>query len=149
MQFHKLLFAIMLLVVTLTPALAQQPAKVRKPVKNPPQYPNIIDLEGQPQPRSPSGTPAIVTLPAARDPERRRLLPRPVLRCRRSSESCRTACRHHGACTPCQAHRQELRARGCLNRNNCHETPIHRCSQLSACSRRASVIQFASMPARE
>ena len=31
--------------------LAQQPAKVRKPMKNPPQYPHIIDLEGQqPQP---------------------------------------------------------------------------------------------------
>src|SRR5215813_15081461 len=28
-------------------AAAQQPAKVKRPVKNPPQYPNIIDLENK------------------------------------------------------------------------------------------------------
>jgi hypothetical protein len=28
-------------------AAAQQPAKIKRPVKNPPQYPNIIDLENK------------------------------------------------------------------------------------------------------
>ena len=51
MQYRKLLFALVILCLSVSFAVAQQPAKVRKPVKNPPQYPNIIDLEGQqPQP---------------------------------------------------------------------------------------------------
>lgn len=51
MQYRNLLFAILVLCLSVSSAAAQQPAKVRKPVKNPPQYPNIIDLEGQqPQP---------------------------------------------------------------------------------------------------
>jgi hypothetical protein len=35
-------------------AIAQQPAKIKRPVKNPPQYPNIIDLEGKERPASPA-----------------------------------------------------------------------------------------------
>ncbi len=56
MQYRKLLFAIFVLCLSASYAAAQQPPKVRKPVKNPPQYPNIIDLEGQqpqPQPAQP------------------------------------------------------------------------------------------------
>jgi hypothetical protein len=48
MQYNKsFLFAIFFCLSLTTAALAQQPSKVRKPVKNPPQYPHIIDLEGQ------------------------------------------------------------------------------------------------------
>lgn len=51
MQYRKLFFAVIVVGLSVSFAVAQQPAKVRKPVKNPPQYPNIIDLEGQqPQP---------------------------------------------------------------------------------------------------
>jgi hypothetical protein len=51
MQYRNLLFAFFVLCLSAAYATAQQPSKVRKPVKNPPQYPNIIDLEGtQPQP---------------------------------------------------------------------------------------------------
>lgn len=51
MQYRKLFFAILFLAGNVLHGAAQQPAKVRKPVKNPPQYPHIIDLEGrQPQP---------------------------------------------------------------------------------------------------
>ncbi|MBI1760985.1 MAG: hypothetical protein HYR56_06055 [Acidobacteria bacterium] len=68
MQYRKLLFAIFLLCLNVTYAAAQQPAKVRKPVKNPPQYPNIIDLEGQqPQPTQQPQTqvpPPAATTPA-------------------------------------------------------------------------------------
>lgn len=49
-------------------AFAQQPAKVRKPVKNPPQYPHIIDLEGQAAPPATQTAPptsAPATAPAA------------------------------------------------------------------------------------
>jgi hypothetical protein len=35
--------------------MAQQPTKTKKPVKNPPQYPNIIDLENKEAPASQSG----------------------------------------------------------------------------------------------
>jgi hypothetical protein len=52
MQYRKLFFAILVLCLSVSSAAAQQPSKVRKPVKNPPQYPNIIDLEGtSPQPK--------------------------------------------------------------------------------------------------
>jgi hypothetical protein len=55
--FHPLCLALALA----TAGLAQQPAKPKRPVKNPPQFPNIIDLEGkapppvaQPQPAAPA-----------------------------------------------------------------------------------------------
>ncbi len=59
MQYNKsFFFAIFFCLSLTTTALAQQPTKVRKPVKNPPQYPNIIDLEGrQPQPTQPQTAP--------------------------------------------------------------------------------------------
>jgi hypothetical protein len=52
MKYQKSLFSVLsigfLLGLALSfDALAQQPAKVRKPMKNPPQYPHILDLEGQ------------------------------------------------------------------------------------------------------
>ena len=50
MQYPKTFFATLFLAVLVVPALAQQPAKTKKPVKNPPQYPHIIDLEGQQAP---------------------------------------------------------------------------------------------------
>jgi hypothetical protein len=52
MQYQKLFSLCLLSVLLSAGAFAQQPAKVRKPMKNPPQYPHIIDLEGQ-QPQSP------------------------------------------------------------------------------------------------
>ncbi len=66
MQYRKLFFAIFVLCLSASYAAAQQPAKVRKPVKNPPQYPNIIDLEGrQPQPQpAPPKTPEATTAAA-------------------------------------------------------------------------------------
>ena len=46
MKFCKLFFAVLFFALLWSNAArAQQPAKVRKPVKNPPQYPHIIDLE--------------------------------------------------------------------------------------------------------
>jgi len=73
----KFIFALALTLSFSAAGLAQQPAKVRKPVKNPPQYPNIIDLEGQESPQvkqpaqqaAPQGAPdaaassATVTMP--------------------------------------------------------------------------------------
>src|SRR4051812_9139477 len=58
MQYNKSFFYAIFFCLSLTTmALAQQPAKVRKPVKNPPQYPNIIDLEGnQPQQKTPQSS---------------------------------------------------------------------------------------------
>ena len=47
MQFLKYIFCLMVLMALGVNGFAQQPARIRKPVKNPPQYPNIIDLEGQ------------------------------------------------------------------------------------------------------
>jgi hypothetical protein len=42
------LSALFLSAVVMTgPAAAQQPAKIKRPVKNPPQFPNIIDLENK------------------------------------------------------------------------------------------------------
>jgi hypothetical protein len=69
-SFMKLFFAVLFFVLGLSYAAhAQQPAKVRKPVKNPPQYPHIIDLEGkQPQqtpqttqPETPQPAPTVQT----------------------------------------------------------------------------------------
>lgn len=37
--------AIVAIVMTASVAVAQQPPKIKRPVKNPPQFPNIIDLE--------------------------------------------------------------------------------------------------------
>jgi hypothetical protein len=50
MQYRQLVCALICALVLALNGLAQQPAKVRKPVKNPPQYPNIIDMEGQAAP---------------------------------------------------------------------------------------------------
>jgi hypothetical protein len=48
MTYRKLCFSIFLSAVVMTGlAAAQQPAKVKRPVKNPPQFPNIIDLENK------------------------------------------------------------------------------------------------------
>lgn len=69
MQYRKLLFAIFFLCLSVSFAAAQQPAKVRKPVKNPPQYPNIIDLEGQqPQPTPQPQTQPQTTAPSTAAP---------------------------------------------------------------------------------
>jgi len=48
MMYRKLCSALFLSAVVLTGfAAAQQPAKIKRPVKNPPQFPNIIDLENK------------------------------------------------------------------------------------------------------
>jgi len=48
MEYRKLCLSIFLsAVVTTGLAAAQQPAKIKRPVKNPPQFPNIIDLENK------------------------------------------------------------------------------------------------------
>src|SRR5215813_11073279 len=48
MMYRKLCSALFLSAVVLTGfAVAQQPAKIKRPVKNPPQFPNIIDLENK------------------------------------------------------------------------------------------------------
>ncbi|HEY8459498.1 MAG TPA: hypothetical protein VIM99_03910 [Blastocatellia bacterium] len=47
-MYRKLCFSLFLSAFTLTGfASAQQPAKIKRPVKNPPQFPNIIDLENK------------------------------------------------------------------------------------------------------
>jgi len=52
---------------------AQQPAKPKRPVKNPPQYPNIIDLEGKEPPANPQPQPqpqgSVLETPAASQPD--------------------------------------------------------------------------------
>ncbi len=58
MQYPKLISSVFILLALVLSSFAQQPAKVRKPVKNPPQYPNIIDLEGQNAPPVKSAVPA-------------------------------------------------------------------------------------------
>ena len=71
MQYPKSFFFIVLLIGLSLNAVAQQPAKVRKPVKNPPQYPYIIDLEGQPptKPIAPTTeTPAAAPVASALQP---------------------------------------------------------------------------------
>lgn len=48
MKYRKLCSSLFLSAVVLTGlAAAQQPAKIKRPVKNPPQFPNIIDLENK------------------------------------------------------------------------------------------------------
>jgi hypothetical protein len=48
MTHRKLCLSLFLTTVVLTGfATAQQPAKIKRPVKNPPQFPNIIDLENK------------------------------------------------------------------------------------------------------
>jgi hypothetical protein len=48
MNYRKLCSTLFLSAVVLTSlASAQQPAKIKRPVKNPPQFPNIIDLENK------------------------------------------------------------------------------------------------------
>jgi hypothetical protein len=53
MKYRKLCSSIFLSAVVLTGlASAQQPAKIKRPVKNPPQFPNIIDLENKDTPQT-------------------------------------------------------------------------------------------------
>lgn len=48
MNYQKLCLLLFLSIVVLTgSAAAQQPSKIKRPVKNPPQFPNIIDLENK------------------------------------------------------------------------------------------------------
>jgi hypothetical protein len=48
MKYRKLCSSIFLSAVVMTGlAAAQQPAKIKRPVKNPPQFPSIIDLENK------------------------------------------------------------------------------------------------------
>jgi exonuclease VII small subunit len=48
MKYRKLFSSLFLSAVVLTGlAAAQQPAKIKRPVKNPPQFPNIIDLDNK------------------------------------------------------------------------------------------------------
>jgi DNA repair exonuclease SbcCD ATPase subunit len=48
MRYRKLCLSLFWSAIVLTGiAAAQQPAKVKRPVKNPPQFPNIIDLENK------------------------------------------------------------------------------------------------------
>ena len=58
MQYPKFIALVAVLMALVVSGLAQQPAKVRKPVKNPPQYPNIIDMEGQSAPGVKPAAPA-------------------------------------------------------------------------------------------
>ena len=51
MKYRKLFpFMFLSLIVWASLAVAQQPTKPKRPVKNPPQYPNIIDVEGKDAP---------------------------------------------------------------------------------------------------
>jgi hypothetical protein len=50
-QQFCLLFSLLLVLTGV--AIAQQPGKLKRPVKNPPQYPNIIDLDGKEDPQKP------------------------------------------------------------------------------------------------
>src|SRR5215813_11530075 len=48
MKYQKLCLVLFLSATFLTgAAAAQQPTKIKRPVKNPPQYPNIIDLDNK------------------------------------------------------------------------------------------------------
>ncbi|MDX2041823.1 MAG: hypothetical protein SF097_11255 [Acidobacteriota bacterium] len=47
MQYRKIGLFLLLLAVCAATALAQQSSKPKRPVKNPPQYPNIIDLDNK------------------------------------------------------------------------------------------------------
>jgi hypothetical protein len=49
MKYRKLYLCAFLSAIILAGSVAAQPAKVKRPVKNPPQYPNIIDLENKDQ----------------------------------------------------------------------------------------------------
>ena len=52
MTYRKFCLSLFLSAIVLTGfALAQQPTKIKRPVKNPPQFPNIIDLENKDAPR--------------------------------------------------------------------------------------------------
>lgn len=45
-----LIFAFLLVLFSVMVAAAQQPTKIKRPVKNPPQFPNIIDLDDKSKP---------------------------------------------------------------------------------------------------
>jgi hypothetical protein len=54
MKYQKLCLILFMSAVVLNgSAAAQQPTKIKRPVKNPPQYPNIIDLENKDTPTNP------------------------------------------------------------------------------------------------
>lgn len=54
MQFLQFSLSLILLAGL---AAAQQPTKVKRPAKNPPQYPNIIDLDDKDKSQNPAGAP--------------------------------------------------------------------------------------------
>ncbi len=72
MKFKHLLCCLFAILLTLTGAVAaQQPAKPKRPVKNPPQFPNIIDLEnkdGAPAAQPAETAPAEAAKPAQQPP---------------------------------------------------------------------------------
>ena len=49
MQYQKLCFLLVTLFICVGTTLAQESSKPKRPVKNPPQYPNIIDLDNKDQ----------------------------------------------------------------------------------------------------
>jgi hypothetical protein len=65
MKYQKLcLFAFSLAIILAGSIAAQQPAKIKRPVKNPPQFPNIIDLENKDAPPTNQQPGAAQTAPA-------------------------------------------------------------------------------------
>jgi len=53
MKYPKIfLFSLLIILSLQILATAQQPGKIKRPVKNPPQYPNIIDLENKDDPQA-------------------------------------------------------------------------------------------------
>jgi hypothetical protein len=67
MKYYKLgLLTILLLALSVGSVTAQRPTRIKRPVKNPPQYPSIIDLEGKEKPAAPVEAPA--TQPAPTTP---------------------------------------------------------------------------------
>ncbi|MGH9835241.1 MAG: hypothetical protein ACREBD_31125 [Blastocatellia bacterium] len=65
MKYQKLcLFAFSLMIILAGLVAAQQPSKIKRPVKNPPQFPNIIDLENKDAPPAKEQPGAAQTAPA-------------------------------------------------------------------------------------
>jgi hypothetical protein len=64
MKYLKFSYAMVVLLALTGWAVAQQPTKPKRPVKNPPQFPNIIDLEGKAPPASLPATPSPAQEPA-------------------------------------------------------------------------------------
>src|SRR5215813_6706345 len=65
MKYQKLCLTLFLSATVLTvSAAAQQPSKIKRPVKNPPQFPNIIDLDNK---DAPAKSPQANQQPKAQD----------------------------------------------------------------------------------